>query len=280
METTPTKIEHESTGVDENEAATVAPVTTSTVKHEVESKITVDEDGPTGSEIKDSMENRSTQEQQLAAVFAQADGQSTVSETASKKFAPMSAEEIARLGSCEKIIRGGLETFVEVGWNLAIVRDKRLYRNEYNCFEEYVESKWKLTKQRAYQLIGAADKHRVLALRFDVSELPTDERAMRELMKVPPDKVAEVLGVVAAKGKVTAKHITEARDQVVPKKEKIAKAKKKPRVKIEAAIKAGEIWTEYLCASDVKAISEEQRNSLIAETRKAIDAIKEVLTAA
>ncbi len=280
MKNTPTNREYESTKVDENEAATVAPVTTSTVKHEVESKITVNEDGPTGSEIKDSMENRSTQEQKLAAVFAQADGQSTVSETVSKKWVPMNAEELAQLGSCEKIIRRGFETFVEVGRNLAIVRDKTLYRHEYDNFEEYVEGKWQLTKQRAYQLISAADAHHVLASRFDPSELPTDERAMRELMKVPRDMVAEVLGVVAAKGKVTAKHITEARDQVVPKKEKAAKAKKKPGVKIEAAIKAAEIWTEYLCASDVKAISDTQRESLIAETRKAIEAIKEFLTAA
>ena len=55
------------------ETETASTISTSTVKHEVASKITVDENGPTGSEFKDSMENRSPQEQKLAAVFAQAD---------------------------------------------------------------------------------------------------------------------------------------------------------------------------------------------------------------
>jgi len=253
----------ESTAVDETEAETASTISTSTVKHEVESKITVDEDGPTGSEFKDSMENRSPQEQKLAMVFAQADGQSTVSANASEKWVPMSPEELAQLESCETIIRRGIETFLEVGQNLAIVRDKKLYRHEHGTFEEYVDAKWHMTKQRAYQLIGAADAHHVLASRFDVSTLPTDERAMRELMKVPSDMVAEVLSVVATKGKVTAKHITEARDQVVPKKEKTAKAKKKPAIQIKAAIKAATTWCAFLNACDVKEMPNDQRKALI-----------------
>ncbi len=269
-----------STAVDETEAVTGATVTTSTVKHEGESKITVHEGGPTGSEFKDTMENRSPQEQKLAAVFARADGQSTVSETASAKSGPMSPEELAQLESCETIIRRGIETFLQVGQNLAIVRDRYLYRHEYGTFEEYVRAKLGMTKQRAYQLIGAADAHHVLASRFDVSELSTDERAMRELMKVPSGMVAEVLSVVAAKGKVTAKHITEARDQIVPKKEKIAKAKKTPTISVKAAIKAASTWASYLAECALEEISSEQRKSLIAANGEVLSILKELSPAA
>jgi hypothetical protein len=264
----------------ETEAVTVAPVATSTSTQATTPPIKVDEDGPNGSEIKSSMENRSPQEQKLAAVFAQADGQSTVSETASEKWVPMSPEELAQLESCETIIRRGIETFLEVGQNLAIVRDKKLYRHEHGTFEEYVDAKWHMTKQRAYQLIGAADAHHVLASRFDVSELPTDERAMRELMKVPSDMVAEVLSVVAAKGKVTAKHITEARDQVVPRKEKTARSKNKPAIKIKAAIKAAETWHAFLNACDMKEIPHDQRKSLIKATSDVLMVLNKVNLAA
>lgn len=259
------------TAVGETEAETASTISTSTVKHEVESKITVDEDGPTGSEFKDSMENRSPQEKKLAADFAQADGQSTVSETAqnsdskdpAKTLVTFTAQDSDTLMVHESIIGKGIDTFVEVGASLAAIRDAGLYRKYSPTFEGYVKVRWNFTKQRAYQLIQASDFRTKLVDRNAMANRLTTERATREMMKVPPDMVAEVLEVVLVDGEPTAERIIKVREKIAPKKDAKVTAKKKPAIQIKAAIKAAERWSAFLNACDVKEIPNDQRKSLI-----------------
>jgi hypothetical protein len=40
---------------------------------------------------------------------------------------------------------------------LLIIRDSRLYREQYGTFEEYCNEKWGMTSGRARQLIGASE---------------------------------------------------------------------------------------------------------------------------
>lgn len=238
----------EVTTVDSCEAETASTISTSTVKHEVESKITVDEDGPTGSELKDSMENRSPQEKKLAAVFAQAAGQSTVSGTAqnsdskdpAKPLVTFTAQDSDKLTAYESIIGKGIDTFVEVGASLAAIRDASLYRKYSPTFEGYVKVRWNFTKQRAYQLIQASDFRTKLVDRNAMANRLTTERATREMMKVPPDMVAEVLEVVLVDGEPTAERIIKVREKIAPKKDAKVTAKKKPAINIKAAVKAAE----------------------------------------
>lgn len=64
--------------------------------------------------------------------------------------------ESKRLIALEKSIAAGQKTFVEVGLALAEIRDSKLYRSDFNSFEEYCREKWGWTKQHAYRLIEAA----------------------------------------------------------------------------------------------------------------------------
>jgi hypothetical protein len=43
---------------------------------------------------------------------------------------------------CEIVIKQGLETFIEVGTALMTIRNKRLYRAEFETFEEYCRDRW------------------------------------------------------------------------------------------------------------------------------------------
>jgi len=56
----------------------------------------------------------------------------------------------------EVIIEKGLQTYIEVGKALTAIRDKRGYRFLYGTFEEYVESRWKMSISSAYDNINAS----------------------------------------------------------------------------------------------------------------------------
>lgn len=152
----------------------------------------------------------------------------------------LTAAETDILADCEDAISRGLETFVEVGQALITIRDNRLYRAEYATFDDYCDQRWQLSRQYAYQLIGAVDVRNVIlstmADKIDSNTepepvpLPANERQARPLtpllphpMAEPEDKAAaeeeiretwaEAVGTAPrdANGqpKVTAKHVEE-----------------------------------------------------------------------
>jgi hypothetical protein len=49
----------------------------------------------------------------------------------------LSATEQADYDVCEAVVQKGWDAFVQVGLALARIRDKKLYRAEFNSFEEY-----------------------------------------------------------------------------------------------------------------------------------------------
>jgi hypothetical protein len=250
--------------VDANPEAEVATTTTFTTKHEVSanpSAVTVDEH--------ESVRSDASAPNQPA--------------KAPEKMNPMTVEEIAQLTVCEKIICDGIDTFIEVGTNLAIVRDNGLYRGTYPSFEAYITSRWKFTKQRAYQLIAAAEYRTTLAARNPKALQIKSERATRELMKVPDDLVVNVLETVVADGNATAERIIEVRNILAPKKENKTtkkKANKKSSPKIEAAIKGIGVWAAYLGSCDFTSLPADQRKLLIDWSKKAAEKFNKLNLAA
>jgi len=53
-------------------------------------------------------------------------------------------------------IRRGLDTFVQVGNALAVIRDHQLYREHHRTFEAYCLAEWDFKRSHAYRLIDAA----------------------------------------------------------------------------------------------------------------------------
>jgi hypothetical protein len=120
----------------------------------------------------------------------------------------LSETEDARLARNETRISQGLASFVEVGEALSDIRDARLYRATHGTFEGYCAEKWKMTKGRVYQLIGATE---VMSTVVDKSQITT-ERQARELARVEPARREEVIRAadIATGGKITAAAIKQA----------------------------------------------------------------------
>ena len=197
------------------------------------------------------------------------------------RVTPLTAEELKQqLLECETTITRGLVTFVEVGTALAKIRDNELFLPQYGNFEAYLDVRWEFTKQRASQLILAADTHQTLAGRLDSKFLPTNERGMRELLKAPKDKHAAILALAAKDGEPTTESIAKARATVVPKKAAAKAPKPKPLITIEAAIKAVSRWADYLESCDAKALTDDQRTELATAQAKAVKFYKKFNLAA
>ena len=108
------------------------------------------------------------------------------------------ATETERLTELETVIERGLQTFVEVGNALMEIRDGRLYRAEYDTFENYCWERWGMGASRARQLISAAEIVENLKSVTMVTQnvnntlLPQTERQTRPLTKLTPDQQREV----------------------------------------------------------------------------------------
>jgi hypothetical protein len=126
------------------------------------------------------------------------------------------------------------ENDIEMHWelaaaNLQIIRDKELWRQgDYESWQDYCQRRWRMSRQRAYQLIEGAQTAQevkrdindeivadLLGNKQSVSTIvdnlgPRNEGQARALKSIPREKRARVLKEVAATGKVTAKAIKEA----------------------------------------------------------------------
>lgn len=101
----------------------------------------------------------------------------------------LTAPETREFAKLESVIESGLSSFIATGNALAKIRDAELYRANHATFDAYCRDRWKIAKSRAYQLIAAATT--VEAMSTVVDELPTNERQVRPLAKLPEAERAE-----------------------------------------------------------------------------------------
>lgn len=99
----------------------------------------------------------------------------------------ISMEESRDLTRLETIVASGLQTFVEVGEALAEIRDRKLYRIEHATFDDYLETKWRMSRSWACRQIQAAETVKLLP----TGNKPMTERQLRPLAKLPPGARAE-----------------------------------------------------------------------------------------
>ena len=122
----------------------------------------------------------------------------------------LNIEESHELERCEVVIKQGLNTFIEVGEALFIIRDKRLYRREFNTFEDYCQEKWRLSKPYVNRIIAASQSFTNLAPIGVI--LPNTESQVRPLTSLEPEIQKEVWKEVV---KTHGENITAAKVQSV-----------------------------------------------------------------
>ena len=129
----------------------------------------------------------------------------------------------------EAIVAKGIKSFVVVGNALKEIRDSKLYREHYKTFEKYVSERWKINRQRAYQLIEAAEAKSNLSKILDknkTADAINTESQLRELKDVPSESMEAVVSKAAAlagEDKITASDLKQARQEVLCEVTAIAK---------------------------------------------------------
>lgn len=121
--------------------------------------------------------------------------------------------EVILLMRLEAVVEEGQLVFIEVGQALATIRDKRLYREGYATFEEYISDRWAITDRRARQLIAGA--RTAIELRDATGIVPKHERHIRDLSKLSYFERVKLWREVvenarAKKRSVTSKDVFEA----------------------------------------------------------------------
>jgi hypothetical protein len=104
--------------------------------------------------------------------------------------------ESSKLAEAEATISAGLQTFYEVGNALLLIRDARLYRQDYPTFEDYCRDKWSMGASRARQLIAAASV--VANLESVTTVTPANEAQARELAALAEEEQRTVWAYAVA----------------------------------------------------------------------------------
>jgi N6-adenosine-specific RNA methylase IME4 len=123
--------------------------------------------------------------------------------------------EQTRLEQCEAVIDQGLKTFTDVGKALLEIRDLKLYRKEYDTFENYCQKRWGWERRHAYRMIDAAQV--VENVSHGTQIVPISERQARPLTSLEPDQQREAWQRVIEKAPatgITASLVLEAAKEI------------------------------------------------------------------
>lgn len=139
----------------------------------------------------------------------------------------LNIEERNELERCEVVIKQGLQTFVEVGHALMLIRDKRLYRAEFGTFEDYCNDKWQLTRRHVNRLVGSSQVINNLGPR---GPKPQYEKHARPLTKLEPELQSKAWNETINRhgDNITASKVEQVVNEFKPLNEELKTAKKEP----------------------------------------------------
>lgn len=85
----------------------------------------------------------------------------------------------------EEIIQEGIDSFYAVGSALITIRDRKLYLDEYDNFEQYCQQKWNISRSMGYHLIHAS------VVVDSIGELPDRASHVQPLYKIKSDDLRQ-----------------------------------------------------------------------------------------
>jgi len=132
----------------------------------------------------------------------------------------LSPEERHEFELCKQTIHDGIQAWYKAAQALSIIQEKRLYREDFTSFEQFVNLEYKMSRPRAYQLIAA------FKVMFEIATdqttvIPEGERIVRDLMKYPKRDRKKIWQIAnqkaeALKQQPTRKMLREAAKEVAP----------------------------------------------------------------
>lgn len=133
-------------------------------------------------------------------------------ETGPRNGSKLSSLERQTLERHENAIDAANLNFIDVGRALAAIRDERLYRADFPSFERYCRDRFGYSRQRAQQLIGAAEIAVHMSTRVD-TVVPSNESQVRPLVGRPLEEVVKIWNLansMASGTSVTRRHVEMA----------------------------------------------------------------------
>lgn len=108
-----------------------------------------------------------------------------------------------------------LKAKVQVGFDAMLegisaakkIRDRRLWRFEYDSWDDFCRAELEQSGRRMYQQMQAAEVHALLPAEVAAELNEAQLRALKPAADVSPERAVEVLETVAESGPVTAKRI-------------------------------------------------------------------------
>ena len=182
----------------------------------------------------------------------------------------LSDDERTEFDKQREVVRKGLGVFVVVGRALALIRDKKLYRETHDSFDTFVMDEWEMSKSHTNRQIVASQLVRKLS-KSDVK--PVTESQVRPLTRLKP-ALAEAcwnraVGIAGVGGQVTADIVKQAVVEMSPKREaKTTRNKKKSRkvkpvtIKTEFGVVVVTPKKDHMVEECLRAASVQQRSAL------------------
>lgn len=128
----------------------------------------------------------------------------------------LTAEERKRFQELKReMVDKMTSALVEVGEALKEIRDKKLYREDYDTFEALCRDAFNISRSNAYRLMEAAEVSQDLS---SARDKPTSIRQLTALAKVEPEKRKEVFEKLKQGGPVTAKRVRTELPDPKPKR--------------------------------------------------------------
>jgi hypothetical protein len=110
----------------------------------------------------------------------------------SEEEMPLTAEERERFVTLERQVE---ESFLTAARALREINERRLYRESYPTFEDYIRDRFDFTKRLAYYYIDAANiADNLSRSELKVHVMPTSETQLRPLKNLPPEQQRIVWG--------------------------------------------------------------------------------------
>jgi hypothetical protein len=183
----------------------------------------------------------------------------------------LSKDEAEELERCEKAIKAGWKTFLEVGRALAIIRDKGLYKAKYLQFEEYCRTEWGFSKTHVNRQIAASHVVDVLT---PIGVIIENESIARPMTGFTDDQIKETYEAAKKLAEEKKKEITAAIVTKAAVKFKPAKNGKKGKSKVKKVAAEVDLGPALKLLASVEKLAEENKDKAI---QKKLTELREML---
>ncbi len=117
----------------------------------------------------------------------------------------LTSKERSRFDACKEQITSGLQQCFDTGLALIEIKEHRLYREDFDSFEDFCQQTYQIGRAYAYRLIESAE-----IKMSPIGDKITNERQARAIAKVPAADRESILTLAGQNGRISSESISKA----------------------------------------------------------------------